>query len=130
MRWALRINPSSTIRFDRGHKHFENKRVISMELPELKHRLLGLDTQIDVECGGVTITPGDMLYGDNDGIVVATMRELTDLLPAVELIQNNEKRIIAAVRRGQSLFERLGFHDHQERIRQGQDSKLTYPPRR
>ena len=84
------------------------------------------ETQISVECGGVTISPGDVLYGDDDGIVVATASELAALLPAAELIKNNEKRTIAAVRRGQSLFERFDFHDHHERVRCGQDSKLTF----
>ena len=32
-------------------------------------------TQITIKCGGVIVNPGDVIFGDDDGIVVATEKE-------------------------------------------------------
>jgi len=37
-------------------------------------------TQIPVQCGGVTVHPGDVVFGDQDGVIVASEEELRELL--------------------------------------------------
>jgi len=60
-----------------------------------------------VSCGGVEVAPGDILVGDDDGIVVGTADELEAVLEAAEALQATERSILAAIRAGTSLFERL-----------------------
>jgi regulator of RNase E activity RraA len=82
------------------------------------------DTQIVVECGGVRIAPGDLLFGDDDGIVVGTESELTRLLRDAERIHNRERRVIAAMQRGESLFAWLNFQVHASSLGEGRESRL------
>jgi 4-hydroxy-4-methyl-2-oxoglutarate aldolase len=63
-----------------------------------------------VRCGGVGVMPGDILVGDDDGIVIGTADELAAALEAAEALQATERSILAAIRSGASLFERLERH--------------------
>jgi 4-hydroxy-4-methyl-2-oxoglutarate aldolase len=60
-----------------------------------------------VRCGGVDVAPGDVLVGDDDGIVVGTADELTAALEAAEALQATERSILAGIRAGASLFDRI-----------------------
>jgi len=64
-----------------------------------------------VRCGGVDVAPGDLLVGDDDGIVVGTADELSAALEAAEALQATERSILAAIRGGTSLFDRLERQD-------------------
>jgi 4-hydroxy-4-methyl-2-oxoglutarate aldolase len=64
-----------------------------------------------VRCGGVEVAPGDVLVGDDDGIVVGTADELAAVLEAAEALQATERSILAGIRSGTSLFERLERHE-------------------
>jgi 4-hydroxy-4-methyl-2-oxoglutarate aldolase len=60
-----------------------------------------------VRCGGVDVAPGDLLVGDDDGIVVGTEEELEAVLDAAEALQATERSILAGIRAGTSLFDRI-----------------------
>ena len=64
-----------------------------------------------VRCGGVEVAPGDVLVGDDDGIVVGTADELAAVVEAAEALQAVERSILAGIRSGTSLFERLERHE-------------------
>jgi 4-hydroxy-4-methyl-2-oxoglutarate aldolase len=64
-----------------------------------------------VRCGGVEVAHGDVLVGDDDGIVVGTAEQLAAVLDAAEALQATERSILAAIRGGTSLFERLERHE-------------------
>lgn len=63
-----------------------------------------------VSCGGVGVSPGDILVGDDDGIVVGTPAELAAVVDDAEALQATERSILAGIRAGTSLFERLERH--------------------
>ncbi len=44
-----------------------------------------------ITCGGVTITPGDLIFGDGDGIVVIPQDRVDDVLTAAEDIVSVDK---------------------------------------
>jgi 4-hydroxy-4-methyl-2-oxoglutarate aldolase len=60
-----------------------------------------------IRCGGVEVAPGDVLVGDDDGIVVGTPAELEAVLDAAEALQATERSILAGIRAGESLFSRI-----------------------
>jgi RraA family protein len=62
------------------------------------------ETQIPVFCGGVTVNPGDIVFGDDDGLVVATERELAEVIPSAEAIQLKEETALSRMARGESLL--------------------------
>ena len=72
------------------------------------------------------VRPGDILVGDDDGIVVATDDELEHALPLATSIQEREAAIRAAIEGGTSLFDLLNYREHLERLRNGQPTSLTF----
>lgn len=79
-----------------------------------------------VRCGGVDVAPGDVLVGDDDGIVVGSPEALAAVIEAAEALQATEASMLAAIRSGRSLFERLDFEDHVGRLRAGEESALHF----
>lgn len=84
--------------------------------------------QTPVHCGGVTVNPGDIVFGDEDGIVVASPDELARLLPAAEQIEARERAVIARLAQGESLLSMLNFDEHRANIEAGRDSALRFLP--
>ena len=60
-----------------------------------------------VRCGGVEVAPGDVLVGDDDGLVVGTAEQFEGALEAAEALQATERSILAGIRAGVSLFDRI-----------------------
>ncbi|MFN8484049.1 MAG: RraA family protein [Anaerolineae bacterium] len=83
-------------------------------------------TQTPVRCGGVTVSPGDIVFGDDDGVVVATVEELAPLIPLAEAIQAREAAILARMAAGESLLDMLNFDEHTQALRAGRESRLTF----
>jgi regulator of RNase E activity RraA len=79
-----------------------------------------------VRCGGVEVAPGDVLVGDDDGIVVGSADALAAVLDAAEALQRLEAGMLASIREGTSLFERLDYEEHLTRLRAGEDSSLSF----
>lgn len=85
------------------------------------------ERQIPISCGGVPVNPGDILFGDDDGIIVATAQELEQLLVAAEAIKQTEIAVIDRVRAGESLLSVLNHREHAERLAAGDpSSKLQF----
>jgi regulator of RNase E activity RraA len=83
-------------------------------------------TQIPVQCGGVSVSPGDIVFGDDDGIVVMQEAEINAVLNVAESIQQIEEKVMKKMEAKTSLFLLMNFPDHYERISKGQDSKLEF----
>jgi regulator of RNase E activity RraA len=84
------------------------------------------ETGTPIQCGGVTVRPGDWLIGDRDGIVVAAEDELEGLLARAEAVQEAEGLVLQRIERGESLFDLLELAEHLDALRQGQPSKLRF----
>jgi regulator of RNase E activity RraA len=83
-------------------------------------------TQIPVKCGGISVSPGDIVFGDDDGIVVMKESEIMTILDVAEAIQKIEEKVMKKMEAKTSLFHLMNFPDHYERISKGQDSKLEF----
>lgn len=84
------------------------------------------ETQTPVRCGGVTVSPGDIIFGDDDGIIVATVAELEELIPLAEAVQVREATILARMEDGDSLLDMLNFDEHSQALGQGRESRLKF----
>lgn len=82
--------------------------------------------QQPVQCGGVTVNPGDIVFGDEDGIIVASMDELETLLPLAEQIDARERAVIARLQAGEGLLSMLNFEEHRANLEAGRDSALRF----
>ena len=76
--------------------------------------------QVPILIGDVTVRPGDLVLGDDDGLVVGSDAEVR------EAIQQREGALRAAIEGGESLFDHLNYDEHVAALREGRDSKLNF----
>ncbi|HEX8121759.1 MAG TPA: hypothetical protein VF549_10900 [Solirubrobacteraceae bacterium] len=82
--------------------------------------------QVPVAIGAVEVRPGDLLLGDDDGLVVGGEEEIRAVLEAAEAIERREAALRGAIEDGASLFDSVNFDEHLAAIRAGRDSRLTF----
>jgi 4-hydroxy-4-methyl-2-oxoglutarate aldolase len=80
----------------------------------------------EIRCGGVTVAPGDMVFADDDGIVIAAPDRIAAALDAAEAIARSERAVLAAFGRGEALHDLTNYAEHVERLDQGRDSRLAF----
>ena len=84
------------------------------------------ETQVPITCGGVTVHPGDILFGDDDGVIVGSVEELTKLIPIAREVLRKEACLLAEMARGVSLLEMLNFEEHCAAIKAGRKSQFEF----
>jgi 4-hydroxy-4-methyl-2-oxoglutarate aldolase len=85
-------------------------------------------TQVPIPCGGVLVNPGDVIFGDDDGLIVASMTELERIVPIAEAIQRMEENALARTRNGASLHTLLNYNEHYDAVKDQRESKLRFLP--
>lgn len=80
---------------------------------------------VTLSLGGVEVAPGDVLVGDDDGLVVGTPEELATALPTAEAIEAREQGVRAAVLAGASLVDLMNYDEHLAALRAGRPGGLT-----
>ena len=84
------------------------------------------NTQIKINCGGISVSPGDIIFGDDDGIIVISGKESIEILEIAESIQQTEEKVAMRLKDGESLIDLMNFSEHYEKINKNQESKLTF----
>ena len=79
-----------------------------------------------VRCGGVDVSPGDLVFGDDDGVVIAAPERISDALEAAEAIASAERAILEAIGRGEALHDLTNYEQHAARLDRGEDSALAF----
>ena len=82
--------------------------------------------QVPITVGQVEVRPGDLVLGDDDGLVVASEEEVLAVLAEAEVIQRREESLRAKIAAGSSLFDALNYDEHVAAVRAGRDSKLAF----
>jgi 4-hydroxy-4-methyl-2-oxoglutarate aldolase len=82
--------------------------------------------QEKVNCGGVYVSAGEIVIGDDDGIIVMSEKEAAEILDTAQNIQIIERKVIEKLEAGKSLTEMLNFFDHYAKIDKKQESKLIF----
>jgi 4-hydroxy-4-methyl-2-oxoglutarate aldolase len=72
------------------------------------NRRLG-QTQVPVSCGGVVVRPGNLVVGDDNGVVVIPKDREAGLVEALEALWAKEEALVRGIREGVYLAEKLGF---------------------
>ena len=84
-----------------------------------KDRVMVEATQVMVSIGKVQVKPGDILIGDDSGVVVVPQEMAHQILEAAEKIEQAENSIIEAVKGGLSIKDarkKYGYHELQAKI--------------
>jgi 4-hydroxy-4-methyl-2-oxoglutarate aldolase len=79
-----------------------------------------------VRCGGVDVAPGDMVFADDDGIVIAPPDRIAAALATGEYVARAEGAILEAVRGGGALHDQTNYGEHVARLDRGQESRLAF----
>jgi 4-hydroxy-4-methyl-2-oxoglutarate aldolase len=79
-----------------------------------------------IVCGGVEVTPGDIVFGDDDGLLVATAERIAAALEVAELIGHSERAILAAQARGEALHGLTNHDEHVAALDRGEASALAF----
>jgi 4-hydroxy-4-methyl-2-oxoglutarate aldolase len=81
-----------------------------------------------VSFGGLRVSPGDIVLGDDDGLVIAPREQLEACLERAGEIERVEAAVLAGIQRGESLIDMTNLTDHVARLRAGDESKLAIDP--
>jgi 4-hydroxy-4-methyl-2-oxoglutarate aldolase len=79
-----------------------------------------------VACGGVEVSPGDIVFGDEDGVLVAPADRIAAALDTAELIGRSERAILAAQARGEALHDLTNHGEHVAALDRGEASALAF----
>jgi 4-hydroxy-4-methyl-2-oxoglutarate aldolase len=82
------------------------------------------ETGVALELGGVRVAPGEMLVGDDDGLVVGSYDELVAAAGPAEAIESREKALQARLLDGASLFDAMSYDEHLAALQAGRSSGL------
>jgi 4-hydroxy-4-methyl-2-oxoglutarate aldolase len=81
---------------------------------------------IPITCGGVNVSPGDLILGDQDGIVVMNENELIRILPLAEEIQQLETKLLNKIGSGESLLDLCNLSEHWNQREANRNSHLKF----
>ena len=82
---------------------------------------------VPVRFAGMGVKPGDIVFGDDDGLVIAPPARIAAALEGGEAIARAEGAILRHTRSGQrSLHELTNWAQHTERLDRGEDSALGF----
>lgn len=79
-----------------------------------------------IACGGVAVSPGDIVFGDDDGLLIATAERIAGALDTAERIGRSERAILAAQARGEALHDLTNHAEHVAALDRGEPSALAF----
>lgn len=93
----------------------------TVELKEMKFQVFSSSTvpstsvgrtevvgvNVPITCGGVLVSPGDIIVGDSDGIVVIPLDNLAKIIKIAEKMDAVEKKEAEELRKGHSLIKTI-----------------------
>ena len=80
-----------------------------------------------VRFAGLDVAPGDIVFGDDDGLVIAAPGQIEAALETGEAVARAEGAILQHTRSGQrSLHELTNWAQHVERLDRGEESSLGF----
>lgn len=83
------------------------------------------DVGADLSIGAITVSAGDIVVGDDDGIVIGTEAEVAAVVDAAEAIEAKETGLRAAMAGGAGLFDSMNYDEHLAALTEGRESALS-----
>ena len=78
-----------------------------------------------LRCGGLDVAPGDVVFGDDDGVVIAPASRVAAALEGGEAIGRAERAILSS---GDSLHDQTNWAAHVAALDRGEASALAFEP--
>ena len=84
------------------------------------------ETCVSLSLDGVRVDPGELIVGDDDGLVVGSADEFGSAVDAAEAIEAREKALQARLLDGASLFDVMNYDEHLAALREGRPGGLAF----
>ncbi|QBS40866.1 RraA family protein [Nocardia sp. CS682] len=84
------------------------------------------ELQTLVNCGGVSVAPGDVILADEEGVIVIDPDRLEHLVDAATAVKDAEAKVIAKLDAGATLSDAINVAAHAEALRNGERSSLQF----
>jgi regulator of RNase E activity RraA len=81
-----------------------------------------------VTFGGVEVRPGDLVFGDDDGLLIAPPERIAAAVDRAEEIERVEAEVAAAMGRGRGLHELTNAAEHLRAVAAGEPSTFRFQP--
>ncbi|MCW0215865.1 MAG: RraA family protein [Pseudonocardia sp.] len=79
-----------------------------------------------VTIGGVLVLPGDLVVGDDDGLVIAPPEQLVAAIDAAEEIERAEQALLDGMAAGKDLHGMTNVEEHLAALERGEVSSLAF----
>lgn len=79
-----------------------------------------------VSFGGLVVSPGDLVCGDDDGLLIAAPDRLAEVVETAEGIEAAERALVSAMRNGHDLHSLTTVVEHVAALRRGEPSALGF----
>jgi regulator of RNase E activity RraA len=79
-----------------------------------------------ISVGGIDVSPGDIVFGDDDGLLIAPAGRIAAALETAERIGRSERAILAAQSRGEALHSLTTYEEHVAALDRGEASGLEF----
>jgi regulator of RNase E activity RraA len=79
--------------------------------PRGPHKGFGGTIDGTISCGGVAVSPGDLVIGDDNGVVVVPAAEAEAVLEVARAGVERERNTMQKIEEGQTTAELLGIPD-------------------
>jgi len=86
------------------------------------------ELQTAIVLGGVTIRPGDIIFGDQDGVVVLDPGEAAEVIAAAEKVQEMEAQVMKRILDGMPFDDMLNTREHYDNLKAGRPSEFRFKP--
>ena len=74
-------------------------------LQSIRGRSSSVGFGIEITFAGVSVRPGDLVFADDNGVMIVPRGHIGAVLETAELVKRTEERIVAAIRTGQDPVE-------------------------
>jgi 4-hydroxy-4-methyl-2-oxoglutarate aldolase len=81
---------------------------------------------VTIAFGGVEVSPGDIVFGDDDGLLIAAEERIAAALDTAETIARSERAILAAQAGGEALHTLTNHDEHVAALDRGEASALEF----
>ena len=81
---------------------------------------------VELSLDGIVVRPGDVLVGDDDGLIVGSEEQFAGAIDAAEAIQTREEGLQWAIAGGASLLAATNYDAHVAAVRAGSPSTLAF----
>ena len=80
-------------------------------VPRGPHKGFGGTIDATIACGRVSVSPGDLIFGDDDGVAVIPLADVDAVIAEAGAAMAREAALFEEIAKGVSTFERFGLPD-------------------